>query len=506
MKPLSVRVLRSGGGLSDYNPAMKNSLDPQLLAALPDDLARRVYTSRLLGGDHAMVMHGGGNTSVKRIEDGEEILYVKGSGSDLGLVEAKDFASVRLAPIRRLIEREHLDNTAMMAAFQAALTRPDAPRPSIETLLHAVLPFPWVEHTHSDAILAVADTPRGADHLRAALGDAVVIVPYRHSGFELAKCCHEVYTRDATPNTIGMVLLHHGIFAFGDSAQASYTNMIDLVTRAEDYLQTHSAWDIADGAVPAPAGPLEFAALRRAISQAAGVPLLLRQTNDPLGLAYAHRADLGEISRQGPATPHHAVFAKRVAMLGRDATGFAQAYAAYLAEHAPAGYPWLPDPAPRVIFDPAWGLCVAAVNAHYADTAAEIAHHAMEIAARAQALERYVSLPPREVLAAEIDYGGFEVKVRRAAPLSGQIVLVAQAMKRQKEIADLLAQGAAVIGLDDDESIAGLFDSPAWLGLGGDRTSAVRQGVCRFGGIDRLIGADAELEALCRPVLALSPL
>ncbi len=485
---------------------MKNTLDPQLLAALPGDLARRVYTSRLLGGDHAMVMHGGGNTSVKVIEAGEEILYVKGSGSDLGLVEAKDFAPVRLAPIRRLIELEHLDNAAMMAAFQAALTRPDAPRPSIETLLHAVLPFPWVEHTHADAILAVADTPHGADHLRAALGDAVVIVPYRHSGFELAKCCHEVYTRDATPNTIGMVLLHHGIFAFGHSAEESYANMIDLVTYAENYLQTHAAWDIASGPTPAPADPCEFAALRRTISQAAGAPLLLRQTNDPLGMAYARRADLGEISQQGPATPHHAVFAKRVAMLGRDAASFAQTYAAYLADHAPAESQWLPDPAPRVIFDPAWGLCVAAVNAQYADTTAEIAHHAMEIATRAQALERYVSLPPREVLAAEIDYGGFEPKVRRAAPLSGQIVLVGEAMGKQKEIADLLAQGAAVIGWDHDEEIAGLFDSPAWLGLSGDRVSAVQQGVCRFGGIDRVIGADAELAALCQPVLALSPL
>lgn len=486
---------------------MKNRLDPQIFTGLPDDLARRVYTSRLLGGDHDMVMHGGGNTSVKLVENGEEILYVKGSGSDLGLVGVADFAPVRLAEVRRLIDLEHLDNAAMIAAFQAALTRPEAPRPSIETLLHAVLPYRWVEHTHADAVLAVADTPSGVAHLRAALGEAVVIVPYRHSGFELAKCCHEVFCRDATPNTIGMVLLHHGIFAFGNTAEESYANMIELVTCAEAYLQAQGAWEIElMGDIPAPADSLEFAALRRDICRAAGAPLLLRQTGDPLGLAYARRDDLAEIAQQGPATPHHAVFAKRVALLGRDAASFAQTYAGYLGEHAPANPAWLPDPAPRLVFDPHWGLCVAAVNAEYAATAAEIAHHAMQIAWRAQALERYVSLPPREVLAAEIDYGGFEPKVRRAAPLSGQVVVVGVALAKREAIAELLAQGAAVIGLDQDEQVAGLFDTPAWLGLGGDDEIALRRGIGHFGGIDRLIGGDARLEALCRPVLALSPL
>ncbi|MBS4096151.1 MAG: class II aldolase/adducin family protein [Sulfuricella sp.] len=484
---------------------MKNLIDLRTLTQLPDELAQRVYTSRLLGGDHSMVMHGGGNTSLKVVEDGEEILYVKGSGSDLGLVETADFAPVRLVPVRRLIELKELGNDAMIAAFRAALKHPHAPRPSIETLLHAVLPFKWVEHTHADAVLAVADTPHGADHLRAALGDAVVIVPYRHSGFELAKCCHQVFTRDATAKTIGMVLLHHGIFAFGNSAAESYGNMIELVGRAEDYLKSHAAWDIPteSRALP-PAEIHEFAALRRDISRAAGAPLLLRQTGDPLGLAYARRPDLAEISQQGPATPHHAVFAKRVALLGRDATGFASVYARYLADHAPATPAWLPDPAPRVMFDPEWGLSVAAVNAQYADTAAEIAHHAMEIAWRAQALERYTSLPPREVLAAEIDYGGFELKIRRAAPLSGEVALVAGALARRDEIADLLEQGAAVIGLDEGEQVAALFASPAYLGFS-DVKNALSRGIHQFGGIDRLLGGNERLEALCRPLLALSP-
>jgi len=147
------------------------------------------------------------------------------------------------------------------------------------------LPFKWVEHTHADAVLAVANTGHGEHHLRAAFGDTVVIVPYRHSGFELAKACHDVFSREATASTIGMVLMHHGIFAFGASARESYERMIALVTRAEDYLKSHGAWDIPLRfpaiTTPIPTFPLEggrrndmlaIAALRRDISRAAGFP------------------------------------------------------------------------------------------------------------------------------------------------------------------------------------------------------------------------------------------
>jgi len=493
---------------------MKSLFDPNQAARHSGDLALRAYTSRLLGGDHALVMHGGGNTSVKLCENGAQILYIKGSGADLAQVGATDFVAVRLDQVRRLIELDALDNISLVEAFCAAQTDPAASRPSIETLLHAVLPFQWVEHTHADAVLAVADTVQGEAHVRAALGDAALIVPYRHSGFELAKACHQVFTRQATPKTIGMVLMHHGIFAFGNSARESYENMIVLVNRAEEYLKSRQAWEIplgfAGGTPEQGSGATELAALRRDISRAAGVPLILGVFSDLFSLSYARRPDLPSLARRGPATPHHAVFAKRLPLLGRDVAGYAQDYRRYIADYAPAAARWLPDPAPRIVFDPQWGLCAAGVNAQYAQVAAEIAQHAMRIQSRAEALAGYLSLPPGEVLAAEIEYGGFEDQVRCSQPLAGQVVVVAEALARRAEVAALLAQGAAVVGLDREAAVAALFDQAGFLGIacepGVTQTPALLRGVRAFGGIDRLLGGDAALAEICRPLLALSPL
>jgi len=519
------------------------------------ELELRAWSSRLLGSEKALVMVGGGNTSVKLREDGEDILYIKGSGADLAHVTEKDFAPVRLAAVKRLIERDAMSNAEMAVEFRAALANPKAPRPSIETLLHAILPFKWVEHTHADAVLAVANTDHGERHIRAALGDAVLIVPYHNSGFELAKACHEVFSREATANTIGMVLMHHGLFAFGDNARESYERMIALVTRAEDYLKSCGAWDIPLRFPPAQAASgqdmLALAALRRDISRAAGFPLVITLSSDLMSLAFARRPDLESLSQRGPATPHHAVFTKRVPMLGRDVAAFTAAYRRYLAQNAPEQAERLPDVAPRIVLDPEWGLISAGITAFYADAAAEIYRHSMKIQSRAEALEAYASLPPREVLAAEIEYGGFEQTMRNQYALAGQVVLVDRALSNQAKVEELLAKGAAVIGLDNDPAVKTLHPQPEYLGLccgladsqieaDGCRSGLARDqrhpsraspllpnlsnpvdrplynpteiaaalelSVRRFGGIDRLLGGDALLQEMCRPLLALSPL
>ncbi|MDD5328752.1 MAG: class II aldolase/adducin family protein [Sulfuricella sp.] len=485
-------------------------------AACGNELALRAYTSRLLGGEKALAMYGGGNTSVKLRQDGEDILYIKGSGSDLALVTEKDFSPVRLEPVRRLIEREALGNDEMIAEFRAALKDPQAPRPSIETVLHANLPFKWVEHTHADAVLALADTRSGEAHIRAAFGDAVLVVPYRHSGFELAKVCHEVFARHATPDTIGMVLLHHGIFAFGDTAKESYERMIALVSRAEDYLKSRQAWDIPPHFSAAPAAPAAqieagteaIAALRRDISRAAGFPMVMNVCGDPMSLAFARRPDLASLSQRGPATPQHAVFTKRLPLLGRDVAGYAAAYRCYLAENAPADAKRLPDPAPRVAIDPAWGFAAAGINAFYADATAEMFRHAMTIFCRAEALDEYLSLSPREVLAAEIEYGGFEQAVRSKHELTGQVVLVDGARANREKIDDLLARGAAVVGLDADPAVRTLYRRCDYLGLAWAEDgigSVLEQAVRRFGGIDLLISDNEGLAKACRALLDLSP-
>ena len=499
---------------------MESLFDPQAATRCSSELALRVYTSRLLGGDYGLAACGGGNTSVKIKEDGEDILYVMSGDTDLDKVGAADFAPLRLVGVRRLIERDALDNNRLNAAVGAALKCPDAPRPPLETLLHAILPFKWVEHTYADAVLALADTARAETHIRAAFGAAVLVVPYRQSGFELAQACHDIFACQATRETIGMVLMHHGLFTFGDSARDSYERMIGLVSRAEGYLKSHGAWDIplrfplAGAVLPAHGGTpasLALAALRRDLSRAAGFPLILSVFSDLFSLAFARRPDLSSLALRGPATPRHAIFTKRLPLLGRDVAAYAEAYRSYLAENAPVDALRLPDPAPRIVLDPQWGLCAAGVNAHYARAAGEITQHALRIMSRAEALDAYTSLAPREVLAAEIEQGGYEEQVRRRDPLSGQVVLVADAVACKDETTALLERGAAVIGLDRDAAVVSLHEHPAFHGLVCDPDdptaigAALELGVRAYGGIDRLVGGNALLRDACRPLLALSP-
>src|SRR5690349_21667161 len=155
-------------------------------------LAQRVYTSRLLGSDQALVLHGGGNTSVKVTErnlfgEEEDILYVKGSGWDLATIEVAGLAPVRLERARRLASLTQLSDTQMVQELRAAMTNPSAPTPSVETILHALLPHCFVDHTHADALLAITNTEHGADTIREIYGDSVVIVPYVMPGFDLAR-------------------------------------------------------------------------------------------------------------------------------------------------------------------------------------------------------------------------------------------------------------------------------------------------------------------------------
>src|SRR3954464_12770920 len=210
-------------------------------ASYPGDLGLRVYTSRLLGRDKSLVLHGGGTTSVKVREpnlfgEEEDVLYVKGSGWDLETIEAAGFAPVRLAPAVRLASLARLSDPQMVNELRTAMTRASAPMPSVEAILHAALPFKYVDHTHADAVVTLTNNPGGEALVREAYGDSVVVIPYVMPGFDLARLCAERFAAEARPGTIGMVLMNHGVFSFGDTAKASYERMIDLVSRAERFL------------------------------------------------------------------------------------------------------------------------------------------------------------------------------------------------------------------------------------------------------------------------------
>src|SRR5207237_1365535 len=289
------------GHLFNARNAMKNLWDPAEAAKCKSDLELRVYSSRLLGRDDALVLHGGGNTSVKLREknvvgDDEEILYVKGSGWDLETIEVNGFAPVRMAHLLKLAQLETLSDPQMVNELAANVTRASAPAPSVETILHAVIPHKFVDHTHADALLAITNTEDGEARVREIYGDDVIVAPYVMPGFELARVCAQRIQAELKPSTLGMVLLKHGIFSFGPAAEESYARMISLVERAENYLKNHGAWELPPIGPINPIGPMRvhLAALRQEITQVAGFPVVLSTDSNPRSLAFARASNVGD--------------------------------------------------------------------------------------------------------------------------------------------------------------------------------------------------------------------
>jgi len=485
---------------------MQSLWSDQEAVGFQGDLGLRVYSSRLLGRDPTLVLHGGGNTSVKLVElnlhgEPEDILYVKGSGWDLETIESAGFAPLRLAPVRRLAELVSLSDPAMVNALRTQMTRADAPAPSVESILHAVIPHRYVDHTHADAVLALTDTAQGAESARELYGDEVVVIPYVMPGFALARACAEAYAAQAGPRTIGMVLLQHGVFSFGDTARESYERMVALVSRAEDRLRARRAWDLPPEPLAPPVTPLRgpLAALRSRVSKAAGRPMILRTDQDPKSLGFAQRQDIAKLSQEGPMTPDHVIRTKCVPLLGDDVDAYVAAYQAYFVEHSArcAEPVTMLDPAPRVIVDPRLGICSAGVSARDADIVADIYSHTVDTILRATALGGYRALPEADLF--DMEYWDLEqAKLRGAgAPpvFQGEVALVTGAASGigRACVDTLLARGAAVVGLDRNPDIRGHHSRPDLLGLHCDVTeeaavsAALESAVLRFGGLDMLV-------------------
>ncbi len=470
------------------------------------DLALRVYTSRLLGRDKSLVLHGGGNTSVKVVErnrfgEDETILYVKGSGWDLETIEAPGFSPVRLDHVKRLAGLERLSDPDMVNELVTHMLRATAPTPSVETILHACVPYKYVDHTHADAVLAITNTPGGEARIRAIYRDTVIVIAYLMPGFDLAQAVAREFTRQATSRTVGIVLLKHGIFSFGETAREAYERMTDLVDRAERHLKEQRAWDVV--APPSPArvelDALEIAGLRRRISDAAGFPAILRIRTTAQTLGFARHPEVGRLSQQGPATPDHVIRTKRTPMLGTDVAAYARAYREYFDRHAPnAREPkTMLDPAPRVALDPRFGLASVGRTARDAQIVEELYEHTIDVILRGDALERYEALPAQDIF--DVEYWDLEqAKIRKGGKppaLTGEVAWVTGAASGigKAAVASLLARGAAVVGLDVNESVDTLHTRPDYLGIHCDVRdasavqSALERTVHTFGGLDMLI-------------------
>ncbi len=498
-------------------------------------LGPRTYTSRLVGADPGLVLHGGGNTSVKGtvtnvLGERVEALFVKGSGWDLATIEPAGFATVDLAFLRRMRALDALSDEDMVDALKTHLLRAAAPGPSIETLLHAFLPHRYVDHSHADAILGLTNLDEGAAVVRRALGPDVAIVPYVKAGFELAKVAAQVH--DERPGCVGMVLLHHGLFTWGDSAKESYQRHIDLVDRAERFLRDAGARatylpPLRDDSVfharerAARVAPR----LRGAIARAMGRSPILDYRCDDALLAAINAPQLAYWVRSGPLTPDHVIRTKPEPLVVlqvdpdadadddvldeglRDAVArYVERYEAYFERCATAAggvaaYRRL-DPAPRVVWFPGVGLFGVGATAREARIAADISEHTLLLKQRAEPLGAYLGLDEQALF--EMEYWSLEqAKLGRGASplLAGRVALITGAagaigvgVARQ-----LVAAGAHVVLTDRDEpalaravaALGGPSDQLASVPLDVADADSVAAGFAeacrRFGGVDLVV-------------------
>jgi rhamnose utilization protein RhaD (predicted bifunctional aldolase and dehydrogenase)/NAD(P)-dependent dehydrogenase (short-subunit alcohol dehydrogenase family) len=463
-----------------------------------------VHGSRLLGGDAALVLHGGGNTSVKApFHDvtGEEIdaLYVKGSGWDLASIEAEGFSPLRHERLLDLLALDALSDVDMMRELTASSLNPTAPKPSVESLLHALLPHRAVQHSHADAIVTLTNTADGESLVHDALGSQVMVVPYVMPGFDLAKLVSRMWEDQ---QVTGMVLLNHGLFTFADDTETAYGNHIDLISQAESWLAEHAP-SMAPALSPAPpCACTRLAALRQQMSQAAGKPMVMRRHWTPEVARFVSRPDLASVANQGPLTPDHVIRTKRVPMVGSDVDAYVASYTDYFDDNAGASD--LPlemlDPAPRVVVDPELGMLTAGDNAKSAQIAADIYLHTMPVIEAAEdGLGGYVALGAKDIF--DVEYWSLEqAKLALAgprAPFTGCVALVTGAASGIGRACaeELISQGCAVAGLDTSASVDTAFDGPNWFGQQVDVTDheaqsqAVQAAVERFGGIDVVVAA-----------------
>ncbi len=497
------------------------------------DLALRVYTSRLLGRDKRLVLHGGGNTSVKTmatdlIGDEVEVLCVKGSGWDMGEIEPAGLPAVRLAPLRRLRARDTLSDEDMVNFQRTNLIDAGAPNPSVETLLHAFLPHKFIDHTHSTALLALADQPDCAEICRAVYGRRMGLVPYIMPGFALAKKAAEIYEED--PAVEGLILLKHGIFTFGETAREAYERMIAMVSLAEERVAGGKRPDstsrvVAPRALPARiAAPAAIAPIIRGACAIADPAIagayrrfILDFRSDAAILAYVNGAELARYSQEGVATPDHTIRTKNYPLLlpPPDADGiarfaaevseavsrFAADYHAYFARQNPRhhGAKRELDPVPRVVLVPGLGLFGLGRSAKDAAIAADLAECTIETVSGAEAFGRFTSIPEDDLF--DIEYWSLEqAKLGKGEekPLAGQIAIVTGGGGTiGAATAKLFARaGAEIAVLDRDAAAAATIAAAiggAALALPCDVTDAEAVAAAfdavtaRFGGVDIVV-------------------
>ncbi len=488
-----------------------------------EDLALRVYTSRLLGAEPRLVQHGGGNTSLKStarnvLGDEVAVLHVKGSGWDLGDIEPEGLPAVRLRALTQMRSLKVLSDEAMVEAQRGALMLSTAPNPSVETLLHAWIPPVVVDHTHANAVLALTDQPQGEVLCRELYGERVSVEPYVMPGFSLAHAAAQAFER--APNAEGMILLKHGIFTWGETAKQSYDRMIEFVSMAEDRLKAGAGKTLVRVQSPKPPALAELAPILRG-ALAAKRPdggftrMVLDHRTSPEILRFAAGEEVMRYSQQGLVTPDHVIRIKpwplvlppptatNAQAVGETVRAAVQAYAekyrAYFERNnakSPATKTML-DPLPRWVIAPGVGLFGVGASKAQAAVAADIAETTVCVTLDAEAMDQFESISDYQTF--EMEYWSLEqakLGKGKEPPLARHVVAVTgggsgigAATARAFAVA-----GADVVVLDRDAKTAAVVAKTVkGLGLACDVTDTDQVNAAfdriaeTYGGIDIVV-------------------
>lgn len=482
----------------------KNLWDNGALASDADLLDQCVYGSRLLGIDTSLVLHGGGNTSIKdgycditgRIIDA---IYIKGSGGDLKSIERSGFAVLPIERLLDLLKLENLSDTDMMRELSAARFDHSMPPPSVEALMHAFIPFRAVLHSHADAILALTNNPNGRLLVQEVLGDSVVVVPYVKPGFDLAREVLSCWKERASQSTKALVLLNHGLFTFAESMVEAYTNHIEIVSKAESFLTSKVRVSTAINPRPIANGSKSemIAQLRNKISLIAGKSMILSRECGSRIMSFIERSDLERVASQGPLTPDHVIRTKRLPLIGTDVEAFAREYTEYFERNAARSKSSLQmlDPAPRILLIPDLGMFSVGSSVAGASICRDIYLHTAEVIATCEdSLGGWRALDEESIF--DVEYWELEqAKLQRSDDkkrLVGQVAVVtgaASGIGRACAL-ELMSQGAAIIAVDKSHEVCSVSDDLNWYGVVSDVTNkesldfAISSGVDQFGGVD----------------------
>ncbi len=469
------------------------------------------------------MLHGGGNTSLKSTHtdlfgDEIDVLHVKGSGWDLATIEAAGFAPVRLDVLRRMATLESLSDTEMVRAQRSAMLDPSAPSPSVEAILHAIIPFRFVDHTHADPVVTITNTPDGEQRIREIYGKRVVVIPYVMPGFILARTVYEMTREIDWQQYIGMVLLNHGLFTFADDARESYESMIRLVSEAEQYLSERTP--VSSRTHKAEEDLLALARLRRAVSRRRGKAMLACLDTKGECLAFSRRDDIHDLAGRGTLTPDHVIRTKPFPLVLRskmnidaEVDTYAERYQAYFSRHTDGSHTCL-DPVPRWVVWPGYGCVSLGHSVQETNVVSDILHHTLPAIMRAEAMGGWRPVSGKDLFA--VEYWELEqAKLKKGgkpAQLQGKVALVTGAASGIGKACALTLKrhGAAVMALDLNPEIKTLFTASDLTGMVCDVTdrealkSCVDETVRRFGGLD-IVVSNAGIFPASEPIAEMNP-